>query len=48
MTEQTATDERGLLPRNIKRGVLSEDGLYNVLTEAWEERRAHSCGGKQG
>ena len=42
------TDERGLLPRNFKRGVLSEDGLYNVLTEAWEERRAHSCGGKQG
>lgn len=42
------TDERGLLPRNLKRGVLSEDGLYNVLTEAWEERRAHSCGGKQG
>ena len=35
------TDERGLLPRSLKRGVLSEDGLYNLLTDAWEERRAH-------
>ena len=35
------TDERGLLPRSLKRGVLSEDGLYNILTDAWEERRAH-------
>jgi hypothetical protein len=34
------TDERGLLPRGLKRGVLSEDGLYNVLTDAWEERKA--------
>ena len=34
-------DERGLLPRSLKRGVLSEDGLYNILTEAWEERKAH-------
>jgi len=39
-------DERGLLPRGLKRGVLSEDGLYNVLVDAWEERRAHACGGK--
>ena len=29
------TDERGLLPRSLKRGVLSEDGLYNLVTE-WE------------
>ena len=35
------TDERGLLPRSLKRGVLSEDGLYNILIDAWEERRAH-------
>ncbi len=41
------TDERGLLPRGLKRGVLSEDGLYNVLVDAWEERRAHPCGGKR-
>lgn len=41
------TDEKGLLPRGLKRGVLSEDGLYNLLTEAWEERRAHPCGGKK-
>ena len=26
-------DERGELPKDLKRGVLSEDGLYNLLTE---------------
>ena len=26
-------DERGKLPRTLKRGVLSEDGLYNLLSE---------------
>ena len=26
-------DERGKLPRDLKRGVLSEDGLYNLLAE---------------
>ena len=26
-------DERGKLPRTLKRGVLSEDGLYNLLCE---------------
>ena len=26
-------DEAGLLPANLKRGVLSEDGLYNLLEE---------------
>ncbi len=25
-------DEAGRLPRNLKRGVLSEDGIYDVLT----------------
>ena len=24
-------DEAGLLPKNLKRGVLSEDGIYNLL-----------------
>ena len=24
-------DERGEIPRDIKRGVLSEDGIYDVL-----------------
>lgn len=28
-----AADEAGLLPRDLPRGVLSEDGIYNVLTE---------------
>ena len=26
-------DEQGLLPENLKRGVLSQDGLYNLLSE---------------
>ena len=26
-------DERGELPRDLKRGVLSEDGLYNLLSD---------------
>lgn len=25
------TDEAGLLPSDLKRGVLSEDGVYNLL-----------------
>ena len=28
-----AADEAGLLPAALKRGVLSEDGVYNFLTE---------------
>ncbi len=31
-------DEAGLLPKNMKRGVLSEDGLYNLITD-WEVMR---------
>lgn len=27
-------DERGLLPRDLKRGVLSEDGVWNVLSDS--------------
>ena len=26
-------DENGLLPKELKRGVLSEDGVYNLITE---------------
>ncbi len=26
-------DEAGLLPHNLKRGVLSEDGVYNLLCD---------------
>ena len=28
-----ADDEAGLLPKDLKRGVLSEDGLWNLLSE---------------
>ena len=31
-------DEAGLIPRDMKRGVLSQDGLYNLITD-WEARR---------
>ena len=26
-------DEQGMLPHDLKRGILSEDGFYNFLTE---------------
>ena len=28
-----ADDEAGLLPKKLPRGVLSEDGIYNLLEE---------------
>lgn len=31
-----ALDEAGLLPADLKRGVLSEDGVYNFLID-WEK-----------
>ena len=31
-----ADDEAGLLPKDLKRGVLSEDGIYNLLEESKE------------
>ena len=34
-----AADEAGLLPANLKRGVLSEDGVYGIL-ERFEEIEA--------
>lgn len=38
-----AADERGEWPADLKRGVLSQDGLYNLLTEIEEsERNARS------
>ena len=30
--EDYQADERGELPRTLKRGVLSQDGLWNLLT----------------
>lgn len=29
-------DDQGLLPPDLKRGILSEDGFYNFLTDAKE------------
>jgi 3-methyladenine DNA glycosylase/8-oxoguanine DNA glycosylase len=34
--QDLAADEAGRLPRDLKRGVLSEDGLWNLLSEACE------------
>lgn len=31
-----ADDEAGLLPQDLKRGVLSEDGIWNLLSD-WHE-----------
>ncbi|MBR5613237.1 MAG: DUF4298 domain-containing protein [Bacteroidaceae bacterium] len=31
-----ADDEAGLLPKDLKRGVLSEDGIWNLLSD-WRE-----------
>ena len=31
--EDFEADEDGLLPKDLKRGVLSEDGVYNLLSE---------------
>ena len=31
-----ALDERGLLPRDLKRGVLSQDGIYDLLAKIAE------------
>ena len=33
------SDEAGLLPADLKRGVLSEDGVWNLLTDDKELRR---------
>ena len=33
-------DERGELPKDLKRGVLSQDGLYHLLCEVTEQRKA--------
>ena len=34
-----AADEAGLLPANLKRGVLSEDGIWNLLSDVSELQR---------
>ena len=31
--EDFAADERGEIPKDLRRGVLSEDGLYDLFTE---------------
>lgn len=31
--QDLADDEAGLLPADLKRGVLSEDGIWNLLTD---------------
>ena len=36
-------DERGELPKNLKRGVLSQDGLYNLLEEIGKVKRCKWC-----
>ena len=35
-------DERGELPPDLKRGVLSQDGLWNLLTDIEDYRRSRA------
>ena len=37
-SKEFADDEAGLLPKDLKRGVLSEDGLWNLLAD-WQEAK---------
>ena len=37
--EDYERDERGELPQGLKRGVLSQDGLYNLLTDIREKEK---------
>ena len=38
-----ADDEAGILPKELKRGVLSEDGIWNILSsEESEQETNHS------
>ena len=41
-----AADEAGALPDGLKRGVLSEDGLYDLLDSDAQLRRALRAAGK--
>jgi len=34
--QDLAADEAGLLPQDLRRGVLSEDGIWNVLADSRE------------
>ena len=36
-----ADDEADLLPKDLKRGVLSEDGLWNLLAD-WQEAKTRT------
>lgn len=44
--EDFEADEAGLVPQEMKRGVLSEDGLYNLLEEIVQvnEQMQEICG----
>ena len=37
--QDLADDEAGLLPADLKRGVLSEDGIWNLLSDAGELKK---------
>ena len=36
--EDFKADERGELPMDLKRGILSEDGIYNLLSDIEQQR----------
>ena len=39
--EDYAADEAGLLPKGLKRGVLSQDGIWNLLERAEDDGEIH-------
>ena len=38
-----AADEAGLLPADLKRGVLSEDAIWNLLSDVRELKKDNPC-----
>jgi tRNA U55 pseudouridine synthase TruB len=41
------SDEKGLLPKSMKRGVLAQDTLYNLFDEVWQLRKENPCKGRK-
>ena len=38
-----AADEAGLLPADLKRGILSEDAIWNLLSDVRELKKDNPC-----
>ena len=38
-----SVDEKGLLPKDLKRGILSEDELYNFICDVEQAKKSANC-----